>query len=157
MDGLRDDGLVVGDGVMIKEAVGGGVIELAPGLGDVEVSVPYHNCASLIRGFYSEIGVGAEGAEGCTFCGGEVGVSGRGGEVEVIDVVTAVRDEEVEGGWPFSLMVILSLVQYLNLVSIAVNDLFSVASTDTISQVILFDGLEFPCDVEARHGEDPRL
>lgn len=98
MDGLGDDGLVLRGGVMIKGAVGGGVGELASGLGDVEVSAPYYNCASLVRGFYGEVGIGAEGAEGCTFCGGEVGVGERGGEVEAIDVSTAVGDEEVEGG-----------------------------------------------------------
>eukprot|EP00061_Rhincodon_typus_P001082 g13667.t1 len=44
--------LVVGGVVMIKGTVGGGVRELASGLGDVEVSAPYYNCASLVHGFY---------------------------------------------------------------------------------------------------------
>eukprot|EP00061_Rhincodon_typus_P000527 g11968.t1 len=48
---------------MIKKAVGGGVRELASGLSDVEVCAPYYNCASLVHGFYSEVGIGTEGAE----------------------------------------------------------------------------------------------
>eukprot|EP00061_Rhincodon_typus_P007061 g28351.t1 len=85
-------------GVMIKGLVGGGVRELAPGLGNVNVSAPYHNCASLIRGFDGAVRVGAEEAEGCTFHGGDVGVGERGGQVEAIDVAMAVGDEEVKEG-----------------------------------------------------------
>ncbi|XP_059507247.1 interferon-inducible GTPase 1-like [Stegostoma tigrinum] len=48
--------------------------------------------------FRCEFGVRMERAEGCTFHWGEVELSERGGEIQMIDVMTAPEDEEVERG-----------------------------------------------------------
>ncbi|GCC32325.1 hypothetical protein chiPu_0010786 [Chiloscyllium punctatum] len=77
MDGLGDDGLVVGGGVMVKGVVGGGVRELASNFSGVKISAPNYDCASLACRFDSEVGVGTEGVEGCTLRGDSGDANGK--------------------------------------------------------------------------------
>lgn len=64
----------------------------------VQVGAPDDNSAPLISGFDGKVGVVAEGVESRAFRGGKVGIGARGGEVETVNVPTAIRDEQIQGG-----------------------------------------------------------
>eukprot|EP00061_Rhincodon_typus_P012238 g37848.t1 len=101
MDSVKDGGLMVHDGVVVKGELGHSVGELAFGLCDIEVGPPDYHCPIFVSGFDSETGIGEETVERCMFGGGEVGVVVGAGEVEAVDVTLAVSNEEVQGGAVF--------------------------------------------------------
>ena len=93
-DSLGDHGLVLPGGVMVQGEIGGGVSEWSLCFRYVKIGTPDDNCPPPpISGFDSEVGIVAEGVECRAFQGGKVRVGTRGGEVEAVDVPTAIENK----------------------------------------------------------------